>query len=33
MDAALARPSALQTKPDDDAIVSGFAKFIAPMAQ
>ena len=33
MTAALARPSAQQTKPDDEVIISGMAKFVAPMKQ
>ena len=33
MTAALARPSAQQTKPDDDVIISGMAKYVAPVKQ
>ena len=33
MDAALARPSAQQTKPADDVIVAGWGKFVAPLKQ
>ncbi|KAL4452008.1 hypothetical protein ABPG75_007670 [Micractinium tetrahymenae] len=31
MKAALARPSAQQTKPADDAIVTGYGKFVSPL--
>ena len=31
MDAALARPSALDTKPSDEAIVASLAKFVQPL--
>lgn len=32
MNAALARPSAQETKPADEAIIEGFKKFVAPLA-